>query len=317
MHNTLSELFTGHIDNFYVNDGNLRISGWLVGKENRDDIVYFTDIGHSIAFYNYNERQDVADFYKTSSTDYLKCGFDITIPAPNTNDISIYALVKGIKHTIFKIDMQTYFMQTVEPQIVNETAQIRVAKKTVPSFLVVDNFYENPDEVRELALQQSFNPDLRYHKGCRTEKKFIAEGTKQLFEQLLGRKITRWNEFEYNGIFQYCTSEDPLVYHSDIQSYAAAVYLTPNAPPQCGTTFYRSKKHPEIRKVGITDSTYNDVYDNYYYDKTKFETVDVVGNVYNRLAMWDARLIHSASEYFGKDKHDSRLFHLFFFDIEE
>jgi hypothetical protein len=138
-----------------------------------------------------------------------------------------------------------------------------------------------------------------------------------MFESLLGRKITRWTEFEYNGIFQYCTPEDPLVYHSDVQSYAAAVYLTPDAPPQCGTTFYRSKKYPDVRKVSVEDANYNDVYDNYYYDKTKFEVVDVVGNVYNRLAMWDARLIHSASEYFGKDKHDSRLFHLFFFDIEE
>lgn len=317
MHETLSPQFKGYIDNFYVRDGNLRISGWLITTEPRDEVIYFVDIGHSIAFYNYNERQDVADYYQSSDADYVKCGFDLTIPTPNVKDVTVYALVRGIKYNIFQRDIEKDFMQIVQPSQVNETTEIRLAKKSVPSFIVVDNFYENPDEVRALALQQSYAPDLRYHKGQRTSTKFIAPGTKELFESLIGRKITRWTEFEYNGIFQYCTPEDPLVYHSDVQSYAAAVYLTPNAPPQTGTTFYRSKKYPDVRKVDINDPNYRDVYENYYYDKTKFETVDVVGNVYNRLALWDARLIHSASEYFGKNKEDSRLFHLFFFDIEE
>lgn len=317
MHTTLSPQFKGYIDNFYVRDGNLRISGWLVTTEPRDDVIYFADIGHSIAFYNYNERQDVANHYQTDDTNFVKCGFDLTIPTPNVKEVTIYALVRGIKHNIFQRDIEKDFVQIVETNQVNETTEIRISNRSVPSFIVVDNFYENPDEVRALALQQSYAPDLRYHKGQRTTTKFIAPGTKELFESLIGRKIIRWTEFEYNGIFQYCTSEDPLVYHSDVQSYAAAVYLTPNAPPQCGTTFYRSKQYPDVRKVGINDTNYHDVYNNYYYDKTKFETVDVVGNVYNRLALWDARLIHSASEYFGKNKEDSRLFHLFFFDIEE
>lgn len=317
MHNTLSDLFSGYIDNFFVQDGNLRISGWLVSKEPRDEVVYFADIGHSIAFYNYNERQDVFDFYQQQSTDYLKCGFDITIPAPNRDDISIYALVKGQKHNIFSFSISSYFAQYVQPTIANETSEIKLSKIQIPSFLVVDNFYENPDEVRRIALEQSYSPDLRYHKGQRTTTKFFAEGTKQRFEALLGRKITNWTEYEYNGIFQFCTAEDPIVYHSDIQSYAAAVYLTPDAPVQCGTAFYRSREYPEVRKVHVNDANYNDIFQNNYYDKTRFEQVDVVGNVYNRLAMWDARLIHSASEYFGTDKTNSRLFHLFFFDIEE
>lgn len=313
----MSELFTGHIDNFYVQDGNLRISGWLVSKEPRDDVIYFIDIGHSVAFYNYNERQDVHDFYKNVNTEYLNCGFDITIPAPNKNDINIFALVRGQKHVVFTFDISKDFAQIVETKLANETSTIKLSKPKPPSFVVVDNFYENPDEVRNIALQQSFNPDLRYHKGQRTTTKFFADGTKQRFEAILGRKITNWTEYEYNGIFQFCTAEDPLVYHSDIQSYAAAVYLTPNAPVQTGTTFYRSRKYPDIRKVHVSDTFYNDVFENNYYDKTRFEQVDVVGNVYNRLAMWDARLIHSASEYFGSDKTNSRLFHLFFFDIEE
>lgn len=42
-----------------------------------------------------------------------------------------------------------------------------------------------------------------------------------------------------------------------------------------------------------------------------------MGNVYNRLAMWDARLVHAATDYFGTDINNSRLFQMFFFDVVE
>ena len=51
-----------------------------------------------------------------------------------------------------------------------------------------------------------------------------------------------------------------------------------------------------------------------FFDKTKFEVVDVVGNVFNRLVIFNGKCFHSASEYFGQTIEDSRLFHMFFFD---
>ena len=49
-------------------------------------------------------------------------------------------------------------------------------KKFIPSFVVVDNFYENPDDVRTFALKQefSFHPD--YHKGKRTDVVYRFNG---------------------------------------------------------------------------------------------------------------------------------------------
>lgn len=317
MHKTLSDNVVGYVDNFYTENGNLRISGWLVSKLPRNEVVYYIDNGHQIAFYNYNERQDVAEFYKTENRDYLNCGFDLSIPLTNKNNIQMYALIKGQKEVIFNFNVNSQRRENIESSNVNETTEIVINKNTLPSLIVVDNFYQNPDAVREMALQQNFAPDLRYHKGQRTSKKFIAEGTKQIFESLLGRKITNWVDYEYNGIFQFCTAEDPIVYHSDEQSYAAAVYLTPNAPVETGTSFYRSKEYPDVRKIHTSSAHYGEVFKGGFYDKTKFELIDTVGNVYNRLAMWDARLIHSATEYFGTNKQDSRLFHLFFFDVEE
>ena len=49
-------------------------------------------------------------------------------------------------------------------------------------------------------------------------------------------------------------------------------------------------------------------------DKTPYQEVDVLGNVYNRLVLFDAGCIHSASEYFGFNYENARLWQMFFFD---
>jgi len=55
--------------------------------------------------------------------------------------------------------------------------------------------------------------------------------------------VTEWLSHGANGVFQQTSHLDPLVWHHDTQSYAAAVYLTPDAPPQSGTSFWRDRVH--------------------------------------------------------------------------
>lgn len=315
MHETQTPNYIGYIDNFYVEGTNLRISGWLISKHFRDDINLYVKTDREIAIYNYNERQDVATFYGTQNIDYINCGFDVTIPNTGDDTVHIYSVVKGIKETIFSLSKISNRAELVPTQLMSEGIDIKLKPRYTPEVIVVDNFYENPDEVRQFALSQNFEPDLRYHKGNRTQQQFLPQGMKQTFETLLGRKIVRWTEFNYNGVFQYCIAEDPLVYHSDLQSYAGAIYLTPNAPVETGTSFFRSK-NTGVRSTHVSDPNYNETFKNGFYDKTQFELVDTIGNVYNRLVIWNSSLIHSASGYFGTDKYNSRLFHLFFFDVE-
>lgn len=321
MHKTLYDNVKGFIDNLYIKDNSLRISGWLVNLSQLEPTFRLKNkSGLDIVFYSNNERQDVADFYKTEKERFINCGFDLTIPVPKSNDLQIYfSAMSGddvIEELVFELDINTNNKVVVPSQLVDETANIKIRNRIVPELVVVDNFYANPDDVRKLALQQNYEPDLRYHKGRRTQKKFLPQGIKQVFESLLCTKITRWVEHNYNGIFQYCTAEDQIVYHSDVQSYAGVIYLTPDAPPESGTSFYKSKWTGD-RKSLVRSEKHSEIYKGGFYDKTQFELVDTVGNVYNRLVLWDSRLIHSASTYFGQNKEDSRLFHLFFFDVEE
>lgn len=176
---------------------------------------------------------------------------------------------------------------------------------------VVDNFYSDPYSVREYALQQEFIADLRYYKGKRTEEKFFVPGTKKVFESIIGQPITAWDEYGMNGVFQTCNPEDPLVYHTDLQEWAGMIYLTPNAPFECGTSMYA---HKETKARHVSDPGIEVAFSGGYYDKSKFELVDTIGNVFNRLVIFNGKCIHSASQYFGQSLEDSRLFHMFFFD---
>lgn len=176
---------------------------------------------------------------------------------------------------------------------------------------VVDDFYQNPDLIREYALQVRFIEDNRWYKGKRSEQNYLTPGVKSAFETIIGQPITRWTEYETNGKFQYCTPEDLLVYHCDLQNWAAMVYLTPGAPYDTGTNFY-AHRGTGIRSSREPDS--DQAFSGGFYDRTRFDLVDTVGNVYNRLVIFDSRCIHAAAGYFGTELKNSRLFQIFFFD---
>jgi len=186
-----------------------------------------------------------------------------------------------------------------------------------PSFTVIDNFIQCEGalgRLRKKALEENYEPSSAYYKGSRTYNTFRTEELKLTFERILRGKIADWDHPAngMNGKLQFCNAETPLVYHRDALNYAGILYLTPDAPFSTGTTLY-AHKETKIRRV--SDERRAEVFSGGYFDKTKFETVDVVGNVYNRLVLFDATNIHAASCYFGKDVTDSRLFQIFFFNL--
>lgn len=189
--------------------------------------------------------------------------------------------------------------------------------------IIVDDFYQDPDYVRNFALSQNLNAHPDFHKGYRTEDKFFAPNMKEVFQDILGLKIKNWYNGPYcNAVFQYCTKDDELVYHTDGQDWAGAIYLTPDAPYTSGTSLWASKLQKGARDGNDPNFDFNLVFPedrgcNPFLNQDFFEKVDDLGNVYNRLVLWDANLIHAASEYFGTHPFNSRLFHLFFFDVEK
>jgi len=188
--------------------------------------------------------------------------------------------------------------------------------KSQNTLWVVDNFYSDPHQIRDFALQQDFE-ESDYHRGRRTRDQFVPVKIKQVFENIMCKKITNWTEsYGMSGRFQYCTAEDALVYHADSQQWAAVIYLTPDAPYNCGTSLIAHKKtgvrHCDDIRIG--DVWRETAPTGLHLDSSPWEEVDVVGNVFNRLVIWDGHCPHAASKYFGFTKETSRLFHIFFFD---
>ena len=187
---------------------------------------------------------------------------------------------------------------------------LKLNRKPQMTTWVVDNFYADPMAVRNFALKQEFVEEKDYYKGCRTKHQYFLPGTKEAFENIMGIQIREWESHGMCGKFQYCTAQDSLVYHHDGQTWAAMIYLTPDAPYDCGTSLFASKNG--ARKS--SDANIRTAFDGGFYDSTKFDLIDSIGNVFNRLFIFDAQNIHAASKYFGQTIEDSRLFHIFFFD---
>lgn len=322
MHKSLIDHVNFYLDeNEYLSSESYLLRGWVFSETQKiQSIRILSDKSEIQSKINFPLlRNDVAEAYAEFKPSSGYSGFEILFKADMGNDI------------VFEVKIDDKWLVckniTIMPnRLIIDKPISGVNMGNSPAVLAIDNFYTDPNAVRELALGLEFNPS-GYHKGKRTVDKYIIEGTREKIEQLLGKKIRNWSSQPYNGVFQYCTPADPIVYHYDSQRYAGVVFLTPNAPPESGTSFYRHKKETWLMKDPAEyqgwetklqldmfhDAVMGTEHDDYL-DGTKWEEVDRIGNKFNRFAMWDAKLIHSATTYFGKSKENGRLFHMFFFD---
>lgn len=186
--------------------------------------------------------------------------------------------------------------------------------------LIIDDFYGNPDEVRDFALQQDFDVDGNYP-GHRTVS-FLNDDIKDTIQNIIrpfAGDVTGWGG-DYSGSFQYTTADDRSWIHSDSTTgWAAVLYLTPNAPASAGTGLYRHKEtglsswnHNEYSE----EETVNAPHMTEPRDYTKWELVDRLGNKFNRMVLYRSDNYHVSMDYFGKDLYDGRLFQVFFFTTE-
>ncbi len=178
-------------------------------------------------------------------------------------------------------------------------------------------------ETRDYILTQEFKVRGNYP-GQRTMSYATIElknSIEKYIEPVAG-KITDWPMYKegeddvYNGAFQYTTSRDKSWIHNDgFNNWAAVCYLTPNAPVTSGTAFY--KFFDGTRNSEESEARGNkEIIDKASQDMTKWQLVDKIGNVFNRLIIFNSKNYHMSQDYFGTDKNDGRLFQVFFFSTE-
>jgi hypothetical protein len=192
--------------------------------------------------------------------------------------------------------------------------------------IVVDNFYKKPHDTRKYILNQEFSVVGNYP-GKRTTS-FANQQLKDIIQSYVmpfGGNITSFpmptadapNVDVYNGSFQYAVSRDRSWVHIDgYNNWGGVLYMTPDAPLSSGTAFYKFKD-------GATCERDRDILGNKAetdacsQDMTKWQLVDRVGNVFNRLILFNSTRFHMSMDYFGNSKENGRLFQVFFFSTEK
>ena len=167
------------------------------------------------------------------------------------------------------------------------------------NLIVVDNFLDNPDKVRESALNVKFVtqgtfPGFRSLKADLDYRKMI----KQKLEQIMGFNIF----FPYRSdsfCFQLCLENDTSWIHVDEYDWAAVLFLTPNAPVSSGTAIY------DLTAEKLSNFTDND-----------FSLNIFLGNVYNRIIIYRGNILYHKSFVpgFGTTDITGRLTQVFFFN---
>lgn len=198
----------------------------------------------------------------------------------------------------------------------------------VEGLKIVDNFFENPHEIRKHALSlrtydacDFFNRSGIYS-GYRT---FIQNSTVEYYiiqklENILERKISYLSRCIHlnTSVSRFgCPHAD--VGGEQQLDIAGVIYLNENAPINSGTTLY--DKEPESSIESYIDKmqiVYNvnipannavkvkcaNEIQNF---KNSLKVIAYSENIFNRLIIYPAQAYHSPEKYFGETLEDGRL----------
>jgi hypothetical protein len=199
---------------------------------------------------------------------------------------------------------------------------------TIPH-TVIDGFFDNPYSVREYGLKMAQNLDVDCknvaYRGKRS--KCLSEIHPLLFDNInrkilssfydLGKENISWkSEIKYQLTDE--SFDDGWVHTDQYRPslLTGIIYLTPNAPLECGTSLYWPKNlaanqlHDQVKKDGNRDI---ELRRSVHYDKCRkenndqFEKILTVNNLFNRLFIFDSHYFHCADRFFGNTEDNSRL----------
>ena len=110
--------------------------------------------------------------------------------------------------------------------------------------IIIDNFYEDPDEVVAWAKTLEFTQGNGNHPGWRTLQVTENASVKNYIQNLVrpfGGEITMW-DWHPNGTFSKTNVTDINWVHADCyNTWAGVVYLTKDAPLNSGTSIFKHK----------------------------------------------------------------------------
>lgn len=196
--------------------------------------------------------------------------------------------------------------------------------------LVIDNFFDDPDWWRDVALKMISD---RYDCILRDEKNNYP-GVRITFPDDLKDILTN-KLFEHfdsvcdlHAAFHLTTRihGDGFVHTDGNRDHAGLIYLSPNPPENTGTSLYSYEdfneydgdtlrlfwKASRAKKLDLECLAEWQREKDYHRDKnTLVKTID---NVYNRFVTYPGTRPHAPNNYFGNNLYNARLTIVFWFD---
>jgi hypothetical protein len=201
--------------------------------------------------------------------------------------------------------------------------------------VIVDDFLEDPDYIRNRALQMEFFPTNGTYPGKRTTS--LNEIDPELFDCVCKKFFAvhydflnpvEWNLSVYFQLIEPFSDDKQNSFnhgwiHRDYNKILAGIlYLTPDADPDSGTSLFKPKT-PEVELVEDEQSERNDLYNNkevdlecytkrlHSFNSNFIETIRIK-NIYNRLISFDSNEWHGANNF--QTGTGSRLTMVYFVD---
>jgi hypothetical protein len=174
--------------------------------------------------------------------------------------------------------------------------------------IIIDDFLDNPDVVRESVLKIDILKKGMYP-GVRSDRADddYASYVQKKIESILNKRILGWEQDSLQ--FQLCMEDEKTWLHCDETEWAGILYLTPNAPLEAGTGIFRHKLTQTFTGPNLNIDAK---------DETQWELITMIGNVYNRLVLYNGKMFHrSLISGFGNSKETGRLTQVFFFNIDD
>ncbi len=195
---------------------------------------------------------------------------------------------------------------------------------------VIDDFYKDPDRVRELALSLDFeNNTTPNYPGHQSVVPVMSESLAKKLSSVVDSEIEwTWSK-QQMGFFRYILADGKsrLKVHTDMNDWTVVIYLSPHCPKHIGTKFYRHRETgllgppSEKERARFGYSSFADYEKKLLVPDTlnddAWDCVNEVEYVYNRCIIFRADTqFHSHSDGWGVDRESARLTQNFFFNVK-
>lgn len=220
----------------------------------------------------------------------------------------------------------------------NEIKNLNIMYQNLFPITIIDNFYPDPDAIRNYALEQDFSESSLQYPGKRTKPLddinpelndfFFKTVMKVFYPMELSFDcsfISSFQLIEARDSDQYSVRNKGWIHH-DAVVIGGLVYLSKDPEPDTGTTLYRSKhgyhQHKDTWNLVKADDYLNRPGFNLEYTKKLMEeSLDCVvetvkvENVYNRCVLFGGNVIHAAQTFGTRKGKDARLTQPFFCEV--